>query len=79
MFVNWCQEFVGDCIISCDKECLSDLTDEDWKELGRLEKEQELKNRNRFTPEKVMADRDIQRIFMQNGNDVSMFLTQLQL
>ena len=51
----------------------------DWKELGRLEKEQELKNRNRFTPEKVMADRDIQRIFMQNGNDVSMFLTQLQL
>ena len=42
----------------------------------QLEKEQELKNRNRFTPEKVMADRDIQRIFMQNGNDVSMFLTQ---
>lgn len=41
VFVNWCQEFVGDCIISCDKESLSDLTDEDWKELGRLEKELE--------------------------------------
>ena len=44
----------------------------------QLEKEQELKNRNRFTPEKVMADRDIQRIFMQNGSDVSMFLTEWQ-
>ena len=44
----------------------------------QLEKEQKLKNRNRFTPEKVMADRDIQRIFMQNGKDVSMFLTQWQ-
>ena len=42
------------------------------------EKEQELKNRNRFTPEKVMADRDLQRIFMQNGNDVSLFLTEWQ-
>ena len=42
----------------------------------QLEKEKDLKNRNRFTPEKVMADRDIQRIFMQNGKDVSMFLTQ---
>ncbi len=44
----------------------------------QLEKEQELKNRNRFTPEKVMADRDLQRIFMQNGSDVSLFLTQWQ-
>ncbi len=44
----------------------------------QLEKEQELKNRNRFTPEKVMADRDLQRIFMQNGKDVSMFLTEWQ-
>ena len=44
----------------------------------QLEKEKELKNRNRFTPEKVMADRDIQRIFMQNGSDVSLFLTQWQ-
>ena len=44
----------------------------------QLEKEQELKNKNRFTPEKVMADRDLQRIFMQNGNDVSLFLTEWQ-
>ena len=44
----------------------------------QLEKEQELKNRNRFTPEKVMVDRDLQRIFMQNGNDVSLFLTEWQ-
>lgn len=44
----------------------------------QLEKENDLKNRNRFTPEKVMADRDIQRIFMQNGSDVSMFLTEWQ-
>ena len=44
----------------------------------QLEKEKDLKNRNRFTPEKVMADRDIQRIFMQNGKDVSMFLTEWQ-
>ena len=44
----------------------------------QLEKENDLKNRNRFTPEKVMADRDIRRIFMQNGSDVSMFLTEWQ-
>ena len=44
----------------------------------QLEKEQEQKNKNRFTPEKVMADRDLQRIFMTNGKDVSLFLTQWQ-
>ena len=44
----------------------------------QLEKEQELKNKNRFTPEKVMADRDLQRIFMTNGKDVSLFLTEWQ-
>ena len=44
----------------------------------QLEKEKDLKNRNRFTPEKVMADRDLQRIFMTNGKDVSLFLTQWQ-
>ena len=42
----------------------------------QLEKEQELKSRNRFTPEKVMAKRDIQRIFMRNGSDVSLFLDE---
>ena len=41
VFVDWCQEFVGDCIISCSKESLSELTDEDWIELGKLEKELE--------------------------------------
>lgn len=41
VFCDWSQEFVGDCIISSDKEQLSDLTDEEWKELGRLEKELE--------------------------------------
>ena len=44
----------------------------------QLEKEKDLKNRNSFTPEKVMADRDLQRIFMTNGKDVSLFLTQWQ-
>lgn len=44
----------------------------------QLEKEQKLKNKNRFTPEKVMADRDLHRIFMTNGKDVSLFLTQWQ-
>ena len=42
----------------------------------QLEKEQELKSKNNFTPEKVMAKRDIQRIFMKNGNDVSLFLNE---
>ena len=46
VFVDWCQEFVGDCIISCNKESLSDLTDEDWQELGRLEKELERISKN---------------------------------
>ena len=41
VFVDWCQEFIGDCIISCSKESLSELTDEDWIELGKLEKELE--------------------------------------
>ena len=42
----------------------------------QLEKEQELKNKNNFTPEKVMAKRDIQRIFMRNGSDVSLFINE---
>ena len=41
VFVDWCQEFVGDCIISCNKESLSELNDNDWIELGKLEKELE--------------------------------------
>ena len=42
----------------------------------QLEREHELKNKNNFTPEKVMAKRDIQRIFMKNGSDVSLFLDE---
>ena len=43
VFVKWTQEFVGDCIISSvpRKESLSDLTDEEWIELGKIEKELE--------------------------------------
>lgn len=41
VFGDWCQEFVGYCIISSNKESLSDLTEEEWIELGKLEKELE--------------------------------------
>ena len=41
IYVDWCQEFPGQCIISCDKESLSELTSEDWVELGKIEKELE--------------------------------------
>lgn len=40
-FVDWCQEFPGQCIISSNKKSLSELTDEEWIELGKLEKELE--------------------------------------
>lgn len=41
VFGDWCQEFVGYCIIGNDKQSLSDLTPEAWEELGKLEKELE--------------------------------------
>lgn len=41
VFCDWCQDFVGQCIISSNKESLSDLTSEEWEELGALEKELE--------------------------------------
>lgn len=41
VFGDWCQEFVGYCILSSDKESLSDLEPEAWEELGKLEKELE--------------------------------------
>ena len=41
IFVNWCQEFPGQCIVSCGKENLSELSDDDWIELGKIEKELE--------------------------------------
>lgn len=41
IFTKWSQAFPGDCIISSNKESLSELTDNEWKELGMLEKELE--------------------------------------
>jgi len=41
VFEDWCQEFPGACIISGQKEQLSDMTSEEWQELGALEKELE--------------------------------------
>lgn len=43
VFVSWSQEFIGDCIISSKnkKKFLSDLTNEEWIELGIIEKELE--------------------------------------
>ena len=41
VFVDWCQEFPGQCIISSQIERLSDLKESDWIELGKLEKELE--------------------------------------
>lgn len=41
IFVDWCQEFIGQCIISGNKENLSDMTSEEWIELGKIEKELE--------------------------------------
>ena len=42
VFGSQCQEFVRYCIISRNKECLSDLTNEEWKELGMIQKELEI-------------------------------------
>lgn len=41
IFGEWCQEYPGYCIISSNKANLSDLTIEEWQELGILEKELE--------------------------------------
>lgn len=41
VFVDWCQEFSGQCIISSKKKSLSELTNDEWTELGALEKELE--------------------------------------
>jgi len=41
VFGDWCQEFVGYCIISGNKQNLSELKEEEWIELGILEKELE--------------------------------------
>ena len=41
VFEDWCQEFPGACIVSGHKECLGDMTSDEWQELGILEKELE--------------------------------------
>ena len=41
VFGSWCQEFPGYCIISSKKENLSQLSSEEWIELGKLEQELE--------------------------------------
>lgn len=41
VFCIWGQEFLGNCIVSCSKESLSELTSDDWIELGLIEKELE--------------------------------------
>ena len=41
VYVDWCQEFPGQCIISSYKESLSELTSDEWIELGLIEKELE--------------------------------------
>ena len=41
VFQDWCQEFPGACIISGTKEKLSDMKNEEWEELGQIEKELE--------------------------------------
>ena len=43
IFVKWSQEFIGDCIISSvlNKKELGDLSNEEWVELGKIEKELE--------------------------------------
>ena len=41
VFVDWCQEFPGQFILSSNNESLSDLSNDEWIELGILEKELE--------------------------------------
>ena len=41
VYCDWCQDFLGQCIISGHKERLSDLEGEEWIELGIIEKELE--------------------------------------
>ena len=41
VFTDWCQEFPGECIISNNQESLSNLNEDEWIELGLIEKELE--------------------------------------
>ena len=39
IFGIWCQDHPGYCIVGNNKESLSELTNDDWIELGKIEKE----------------------------------------
>ena len=41
VYCDWCQDFLGQCIISGHKKSLSEMTPEEWIELGKLENELE--------------------------------------
>ena len=41
VFGDWNQSFPGYTVVSCSKESLRELTDNDWVELGKIEKELE--------------------------------------
>lgn len=41
IFGVWCQDHPGYCIVGNNKESLSELTSDDWIELGKIEKELE--------------------------------------
>ena len=80
VFVDWCQEFVGDCIISCSKESLSELTDGDWIELGKLEKELERISKKLFDATMFNfaclmnnAYRDNEKLFLRRSGSVNSF------
>lgn len=56
-----------------DLKVINEKLDILTKQLDNME---ELKNKNTYTPEKVLAKRDIGRIFQQNGTDESIFMDQ---
>ncbi len=41
VFCDWCQDFLGQCIISGKKQSLFDMEPEEWLELAKLENELE--------------------------------------
>ena len=43
VYVSWCQDFVGNCIVSSNRKrkSLSEFTSDEWVELGNIEKELE--------------------------------------
>lgn len=53
IFQDWCQEFPGAYIISGTKEKLSDMKNEEWEELGQIEKELERVCQKKFNATNV--------------------------